>query len=515
MKPTPVAPTSSGVQQMPNQQQEISPVEFEAQLAGYLDKEKPSTIHKGPSDANETNENEIKKEIINEEEPTDETLILDPPLFYTGSFKMKQENQPAKGTVNEQPQLTINQLLPNDEPLFSAQVAVGTEKIVSFIQEEDLALDIQKNQLVEAPMEPLAKEGTELEKSLEQTLVSREETVELAKKPVIKPASITESTIKTQVVPMEKKETAILLEEANLIETNQVQVVTKENELVGTILPTGRFLTAEWKNGRMGVTRSITEPVDLVENSLNEETIQTVQNLQPVGMSETTTDNDSKQLQQPNLDTIENRLRVLTEPNLNEKMFKNNVSFMEDSEITEMVKQITEIDKQGQPIQQSLLVETLSVKQSSLVEANKQANIQMVSEAIIQEVETAISGKQQSVAHVTLSPGKMGEVRITVELTDNVLLTKIVVDNVETRQLLTTGMQRLTDNLDRQNIRLGELTIQLNEQATADSASQERQRKEQKQTFGQKQANFSDNEIETLKSEIKTDTDIGRLSILV
>lgn len=506
MKPTPVAPTTSGVQLMPKQQQEMSPKEFEAQLAGYLDKEKPGTIHKEISDAKETNEKGIKKEITNEEEPTDETISLDSPLFYTGSFKVKQENQPAKGTVNEQPQLEVKQILSSNEPLFSAQVAVGTEKIAGFIQKEDPSLGTQKTQPVETPMEPLAKEVTELEKSLEQPLASREETVELGKKPFFKPASITKPAIGTQVVPMAKKETAILLEEAKLIEANQVRVVPKENELVGTILPTGRFLTAEWKNGRMGVTQIITEPVDLAKTSLDEETVQTI------GMSEATTDN--KQLQHPNLDTIESRSKFLTETGLNERPLEKLVSSMKDLESSDAVAQVTEVDKQGQPIQQQPIFEVATVKQPSAIEIVKQAGIQMVSEVVMQEAETVLSGKQ-SVAHVTLSPERMGEVRITVELTDNVLLTKIVVDNVETRELLTTGMHRLTDNLDRQNIRLGELTIQLNEQATADSTSQERQRKEQKRTFGQKHANFLDNEIEPLKSEGRTDTNTSRLSILV
>jgi flagellar hook-length control protein FliK len=202
----------------------------------------------------------------------------------------------------------------------------------------------------------------------------------------------------------------------------------------------------------------------------------------------------------------------LAELNSNEKLLKNPISFMKDLESTEQSIQIAEVDQQGQPIQQQSMVEVLVVKQSSVAESIKQASIQLVSEVIIQEAESLLSGKQ-SIAHVTLSPEKMGEVKITVELIDNVLMTKIVVDNVETRELLTSGMNRLTDNLDRQNIRLGELTIQLNEHATADSASQERQGEEQKRTFGQKQAKISDNEIKTLKSDGKIDT--GRLSILV
>jgi len=435
LNPTPVSASSNSIQLKPKLQQEVRPEKFKAQFTGYLAKEKPHTLHKESS-------KEMPEEETNEdsqEEPTEEILTSDSSLLYSGPFNARQEQQPVKSALNEseQPQVEVDQLLNSSEPVFAAQVADESEKIDAFDQKEASMLDNQKAQII--------KNGDNL-----------------------------------------------LAEESDSIETNQVLVTVKENKLGGTILPTGRFLTAEWKNERMGITQLIAEPI------------------QPIELSGTISDNE--QLQQPKSDIIESRLRGLAEINSNEKLLKNPISFMKDLESAEQSIQIAEVDQQGQPIQQQSMVEALAVKQSSVAESVKQASIQMVSEVIIQEAESLLSGNQ-SIAHVTLSPGKMGEVRITVELIDNVLMTKIVVDNVETRELLTSGMNRLTDNLDRQNIRLGELTIQLNEHATADSASQERQGEEQKRTFGQKQAKISDNEIKTLKSEGKIDK--GRLSILV
>lgn len=489
MNPTPVAPISNGVQLMPDQQQEMLPEEFEAQLAGYLDKEKPSTIHKEISDSKETTEEETK------EETTDETLVLDSLPFYTAPFNLRQEQQVVKSTMNpsEQPQVKVNQLLNSSEPIFAAQVTVETEKIaaVAVVQNEDALSDTQKIPFAASAIEPLTKEDDEAQLTL------KNQPVELDKNGRLKSTVVHESTNRQQGEALVKNATSLLVEETELIEMDQMDVTTKENELTESILPTGRFLTAEWKNGRMAANQIISEPVDGTETLIAEPVAQT---------SEVMT--DSRLPQEPNLDSIESRLKVLTEPTV------ENSASRDQSENAETVAQGGEVDAKGQPFQQPTLFETSTVKQPSVIEPVKQAGIQMVNEVVLEQAETLLSGKQ-SVAHVTLTPEKMGEVKITVELTDNVLLTKIVVDNLETRELLTTGMHRLTDNLDRQNIRLGELTIQMNENATAGFTSQERHDEEQKNTFGQQQTTLSDNEKKPLKTEEKKDSDTGRLSILV
>ena len=488
MNPTPVAPISSGVQQMPEQQQAVLPEEFEAQLAGYLDKEKSGTIHKESSDSEKTTEQEINQET--EEDTTDEAISLDSPLLYTSTFNLTQKP------------VEVNQPLNSSEPIFAAQITVETEKIDAFAvgQNEKNLPNTQENQFVESFMEPLATEVS----SSQQSLKDQTEPIESIGKTVTKPAVVNEPTNRIQGESIAKDALNLLVEETNLIEMDQMQSTTKENEMVGSILPTGRFLTAEWKNDRMAVNQLTAKPSDSTGTSLNKVLDDASQ------PSEALSDNEL--LQPQNLATVESKLNVLTEPVLNETLLKKSISRMTDLENAETALQGAEMDMDGQTIHQQPLFEATAVKQSNVVEPIRQASIQMINEVVLEQAEAVLSGKQ-SVAHVTLTPVKMGEVKITVELTDNVLLTKIVVDNLETRELLTTGMHHLTDKLDRQNIRLGELTIQLNENATAGFTSQERQQEGQQKSFESPQLNFSDNEI--LKTEEKSEIDTGRLSILV
>ncbi|WP_029276049.1 flagellar hook-length control protein FliK [Carnobacterium jeotgali] len=490
MNPTPVAPISSGVQQMPEQQQAVLPEEFEAQLAGYLDKEKSGTIHKESSDSEKTTEQEINQET--EEDTTDEAISLDSPLLYTGTFNLTQKP------------VEVNQPLNSSEPIFAAQITVETEKIdaIAVGQNEKNLPNTQENQFVESLMEPLATEVS----SSQQSLKDQTEPIESIGKTVTKPAVVNEPTNRIQGESIAKDALNLLVEETNLIEMDQMQSTTKENEMVGSILPTGRFLTAEWKNDRMAVNQLTAKPSDSTGTSLNKVLDDASQ------PSEALSDNEL--LQPQNLATVESKLNVLTEPVLNETLLKKSISRMTDSENTETAMRVAEMDTDGQTIHQQPPFEATAVKQSNVIEPVRQASVQMINEVVLEQAEAVLSGKQ-SIAHVILTPAKMGEVKITVELTDNVLLTKIVVDNLETRELLTTGMQHLTDKLDRQNIRLGELTIQLNENATAGFTSQERQQEGQQKSFESPQMNFSDNEIEMLKTEEKAKIDTGRLSILV
>lgn len=466
MNPTPVATISNGVQQTLDQKQEVLPEEFEAQLAGYLEKEKPGAIHKETSDSKEMNKEEAQ------EETTEEIPILDSPLLYAGLFNLQQE-QSIESSLSEQPENEVNQLLGSSNLNFSAQMDVENEKIDAFVQIEDQTTNSQQIQLEESSVEPLTKEISELQKNLsDQTMTIGE--------------------------PLVKDVDNLLLEETSLIEMEQVPSITKkETEIADSILSNGRFLTAEWKSGRM-TEHTITEPVESAV--VPKETINQLANNSGQKQTET--------------DTFEDKLKGLIESVSKETTIKESVSSKNNLESHDALTQITEDEIQGQPIQQQTIVDTSAVKQSKAIEPAKQAVVQMVNDVMLEQAETVLSGKQ-SVARVTLTPERMGEVNIRVEMVDNVLQTKIVVDNLETRELLTTGMHHLTDNLDRQNIRLGELTIQLNENATASFTSQERHGEEKKGAFGQQQNNFSDNERETIRSEEKTETDTNRLSILV
>lgn len=480
MNPTPVVTTSTGPQQLSNQKQEILPEEFETQLAGYLKKEQPSKIHKEDSDSEETTDEESN------EEPTDETLILDSPLFYTGLFNPRQEQQPAEASLNESSKTEVIQLLKSSEPTFDKQVNVEIEKIAAFDQNEDPLANTQHTQLEESFVEPLTKEVTEPQTSLKNSMVVSEEPVKMGE------IAVSKATIAIETASKATGET--------LVETEPVQSpVKKETVMAETILSTGRFLTAEWKNGRI-VNQPIIEPDNLTVNSLNE---------LPIQINESLIDNG----QQPEIDVNGSKLTMLTESLSTEGVLKDSVSRLKNSESYEAMSKVIEVDAQGQPVQQQQIVEAASIKQSSVVETVKQVGIQQISEVVTQQAETVLSGKQ-SIAHVTLTPERMGEVKITVELKDNVLITKIVVDTMETKDLLANGMHQLTDKLDRQNIRLGDLTIQLQEHASSDFNSQEKQGEEKKNVFG-KQMNFTATENETLTSEETLKSDTKRLSILV
>ena len=284
---------------MPNQQQEMLPEEFEAQLAGYLNKEKPSTIHKEISDSKETTEEGIIEET--NEDKTDEILTLDSPLFYTGPFNVRPEQQPTKGTasVSEQP-VEVKQLLNSSEPIFAAQVAVETEKIDAMVQKEELLPDNQKTPFVAPSIEPLLKEDNEVQTHLKSQTAMIEEPVEIEKNVVSKPTVVSAPIDRLQGESLVKDATTLLVNETHLIEVDQTQVTAKENELTESILPTGRFLTAEWKNGRVAANQVISESVALTETVLNEPAIQT---------SEVMTDNEQ---QLPNLDRVESQLKVST-----------------------------------------------------------------------------------------------------------------------------------------------------------------------------------------------------------
>jgi len=548
MNPTPVVTTSTGPQQLSNQKQEILPEEFETQLAGYLKKEQSSKIHKEVSDSEETTEKE-KQDEESSEEPTEETLILDTPLLYTGLFNPRQETQPAEMNLSEPSKNEVISPLKGNELTFDKQVNGETEKMVAFIQNED----------------SLTKEVTESQTTLKDQMVMSEEPVKMEKIPVSKPTIAIESVNKANGENFVEDVTNLLMEESSLVETEPVQAPVKKEP----ILSTGRFLTTEWKNGQI-VNQSITEPDTLTVNSLNELPIQINESLidnvqqsetelvqspvkketlmadtilstgrfltaewkngrignQPITEPDTLTVNSLNELpiqisesltdsgQQPEIDVNGSKLTVLTESLSTEGILKDSVSRLKNSESHEVLTKVTEVDTQGQPVQQQQIVEAASIKQSSVAEPIKQAGIQLVSEVVMQQAETVLSGKQ-SIAHVTLTPERMGEVNITVELKDNVLITKIVVDTMETKELLANGMHQLTDKLDRQNIRLGDLTIQLNDNASSNFTSQERQGEEKKSTFGQQQTNFTATENETLTSEETIKSDTKRLSILV
>ncbi|MER2132932.1 MAG: flagellar hook-length control protein FliK, partial [Carnobacterium inhibens] len=306
------------------------------------------------------------------------------------------------------------------------------------------------------------------------------------------------------------------LAETIVLETDPVlSAGKKEAIMTDSLVANGRFLTAEWKSGR-STEQNSTETDEMTEFSLNEKQKQFSEAVViPVETSELTepVNRVGKVVSPLEQETTQTQTNKSAELNTIEPTVKEVALTKKTAERQETYTQVAEIETPVQSVQQRSIVESSSIKPLSTAEPVRQTMVQMVNDVLLEQVETVSSGKQ-SVARVSLNPERMGNINIRVEMIDNVLVTKIVVDNLETRELLTTGMHQLTDNLDRQNIRLSELTIQLNENGTADFTSQERQGEEQKSSFGQQRTILS-NEPEAIQVEEKSETGSGRLSILI
>ncbi|MGB6178878.1 flagellar hook-length control protein FliK [Carnobacterium sp.] len=157
-------------------------------------------------------------------------------------------------------------------------------------------------------------------------------------------------------------------------------------------------------------------------------------------------------------------------------------------------------------------VEPILVK-GATQDSIRQKVTQEVNQLISNEIEQAQT-KGQSSAKVTLSPEGMGDISISLELKDSVLSTKIIVDNLKTQELLTGGVPKLSDNLNRHSIQIGEVTIQL---TTADQNSshfdQRQHRKEHQLKRPATRGTFGESVPAQGVQEAQGKT--GRLSILV
>ncbi|WP_034537464.1 flagellar hook-length control protein FliK [Carnobacterium inhibens] len=471
MNPTPIAPISNGVQKSLDQRQEVKPEEFEAQLAGYLEKEKPNRIHKEKSNSKETAEEDTP------EESTDETLSVETPLLYMGWQNQQQATSPANDNLSEQSINEENQMIKSNDSLFLTQLGMEDEKIESMINNEELS-------------SPKLDVSTAPKNSIHLMDVMEEQSIKGSDKTAL-------------------AETIVLETDPGL------SAVKKEVLMVDSLVANGRFLTAEWKSGG-NTEQNSAETDEMPDLSLNEKPKMLNESvIIPVETSERTepVNRVVKVVSPLEQETTETQTNESAELNTIEPIVKEVASTKKIAEHQETYTQVAEIETPVSTVQQQSNVESSSIKPLSTAEPVRQTMVQMVNDVLLEQVETVSSGKQ-SVARVSLNPERMGNVNIRVEMIDNVLVTKIVVDNLETRELLTTGMHQLTDNLDRQNIRLGELTIQLNENGTADFTSQERQGEEQKSSFGQKMT-VSGNESEVMQVEEKRDSGSGRLSILV
>ncbi len=177
------------------------------------------------------------------------------------------------------------------------------------------------------------------------------------------------------------------------------------------------------------------------------------------------------------------------------------------------VNNLKEHKVQEQPLFNGIMTGT-QTEVSETTGVRRQQLAQAVKEVIAETMETFKTGKQSS-AEVNISPGRMGNIQIKLELIDNVLSTKMVVDSLKTHELLTGSLQQLTDNLNRQQIQLGEVTIQLNTNGETGFSFAEGQTQEQRKQMPRQTGTIATATASLTKSEEATGKQPGRLSILV
>lgn len=146
-------------------------------------------------------------------------------------------------------------------------------------------------------------------------------------------------------------------------------------------------------------------------------------------------------------------------------------------------------------------------------DAIKQKVTYEVNQFISKEVEQ-VQAKGQSSAKVTISPEGMGDISISLELKDQVLSTKIIVDSLKVQELLTGGVPKLSDNLNQHSIQIGEVSIQLATSEQQGSLFDQRQHKKGQQT---KRNTTKGSFVESAPTKAAPEANgtSGRLSILV
>lgn len=134
-------------------------------------------------------------------------------------------------------------------------------------------------------------------------------------------------------------------------------------------------------------------------------------------------------------------------------------------------------------------------------------NIVRVSESIIKLMETSTQGDTK-VMKVKLYPEELGNVDITLKMEEGQLIAKILVDNDHVRQLFTNNIQELNQNLIRQNIHIGDMQVDLNNNSHGNQEQDGRN-----QFKPNKSINIGDRSIrETSSREVRVSP--GEISVL-
>lgn len=144
-------------------------------------------------------------------------------------------------------------------------------------------------------------------------------------------------------------------------------------------------------------------------------------------------------------------------------------------------------------------------------------NIQNIDETIIRLVETTNEG-QTSVMKVQLYPEDLGTVNVELKMDKGKIITRILVDNDQIKQLFISKVNEISENLGKQNISMEKVEVELNDNlslnSNTNSDARENFNRNNREQFKRNQ--FFDFDREQLRQEVVTDkyTNLSSISIL-
>lgn len=482
--------------ELPFQKPVASPKEFQKSLTAATSGKGTTskTLHNSP-------DSEKVEDPKDERQETPDELAA--ALFFTGFLTAVQEQAPAKEVL----QLTEVELV--DMNISKSQdttmtTAGGSAEGVDFFENETMSMQLtadaksgiaaerQDNTEQQATSMKDEVAGTELKQSVLSKESQMTKTPQASLEGGKNPIEHVESTVGQTVHAKDEKDTKTNKEmQAILTAATQTSVNKTESQMTETFLPTGRFLTASWQaeKNTPGEATGLETPMQDLQNLAAEPELEAGQPSK-AGFS----------LNDSHIDT-----------DISQILLTQSTDFV-DEEPKAVNNSETKIH--DSPLFNGML-NGMQQKVAEPTGVERQQTVQMVKEVLTELTETVKSGSHRSSAEVSISPERMGTIRIKLEMTDNVLSTKILVDSLKVHELLNGSIQQLTDNLNRQQIQLGEVSIQLNNNGEMGFNFAERQAQEQRKQRPRQMGTVTVGETALLKAEENTVMQPGRLSILV
>lgn len=176
--------------------------------------------------------------------------------------------------------------------------------------------------------------------------------------------------------------------------------------------------------------------------------------------------------------------------------------------------QLTAVPTQTANPQKEIALPVMLTSESS--SKNQQVLTQAISEVIFDQ-SAGLKEGQQTTARLSLSPESLGNMKIEIQIREQQLYTKIVVESTETKELMDNSMKQLTASLAQKNIHLQEMTVQINLPQATDfsfAGSSQHEAGNQDHAVPSRFTESTDNNTDSTVVEEETAASTGRLSIL-